>query len=82
MTQEELDDIVLSLADKGVDRAVTVAALRRQGDPKAGELEESQIMFSNVMNSLRDYDIDSTLLSQDDINYCIELATIITQTKP
>lgn len=82
MSQIELDEIVLTIANKEVDRMVIIAALRRQGDPKAREMEESQMMLSNLISALRDYDITSTLLSQDDINYMIELATIITQTKP
>lgn len=82
MTQTELDNIVLTIADKEVDRMVNVAALRRQRDPKAREMEESQMMLVNLTSSLRDYDITSTLLSQEDIDYMIELATIITQTKP
>lgn len=82
MTQTELDNIVLAIADKEVDRMVLVASLRRQGDPKAREMEESQLMLSNLVSALRDYDITSTLLSQDNLDYMIELATIITQTKP
>jgi hypothetical protein len=82
MTQSEFDGIVLTIANKEVDRMVIVTALRRQGDPKAREMEESQMMLSNIISSLRDYDITSTLLSQDDIDYMIELATIVTQTKP
>lgn len=82
MTQTELDNIILTIADKGVNRGIVTAALRRQGDPKAREMEESQIMLSNVLSSLKNYDVDSTLLSSADIDYLIELATIITQTKP
>jgi len=61
---------------------MVVAALRRQGDPKAREMEEQQLMLGNVLYALRDYDVTSDLLSTDDIEYLFELATIITQTKP
>ena len=82
MTQEEFDDRVLTIANTGVDRMVIIAAMRRQGDPKARELEEDMMLFSNVMNSLQNYDITSTLLSANDIDYLFELATLVLQTKP
>lgn len=82
MTQETFDEIVLTIADKQINRCMVVASLRKQGDPKARELFESQMMLSNILSSLKNYDVTSTLLSTDDIDYLIELATIITQTKP
>lgn len=82
MTQTEFDDIVLTIANKEVNRCMVVASLRRQDDSKAREMEESQLMLSNILSALKNYDITSTLLSTNDIDYLIELATIITQTKP
>jgi hypothetical protein len=75
-------EVPIAFANKEVDRCMIVAALRRQGDPKAREMEEQQLMLGNVLYALRDYDITSDLLSTDDIEYLFELATIITQTKP
>lgn len=75
MTQNEFDDTVLAIASKHLDIMVITADLRRQGDPAAHRLEEEQMMVQNVISALKDYDVTSDVLSDDDINYLIELAT-------
>lgn len=82
MNQSEFDDKVLAVAQKGVVMAAHIADLRRQGDPDARRLEEEYIMLQNCLTSLKDYDITSDLLSDDDIKYVFELSTSILQTCP
>lgn len=82
MTQQAFDDKILAVAQKGVDMAAHIADLRRQGDPAARRLEEEYMMLQNCLTSLKDYDITSDLLSDDDIKYVFELSTSILQTCP
>lgn len=82
MTQEELDNKVLAIAEKEIDLAVIIADLRRQGDPLASRLEEQGMVLNNVLSSLKDYDITSGIITDAEIDYLLELATITTQTYP
>ena len=75
MTQTELDNAVIGLASKHVDLMVKACDLRRQGDPSAKRIEEEQMLVQNCLASLKDYDITSDYLNQDDIDYLLELGT-------
>jgi hypothetical protein len=75
MTQDELDDIVVALADRHVDVMVKACDLRRQGDPEARRIEEEQMLVQNCLSALKDYDVTSDVLTEDDIAYNIELIT-------
>ena len=57
MTQDELDDIVLCTASKGVDYAETTCDFRRQGDPDSLRRETEYIMLRNIISAIQNYDI-------------------------
>lgn len=82
MTQDEFDNKVLAIAGKEVSLAVIVADLRRQDDPAALRLEEQGMTLNNVLSALKNYDITSGILTDTEIDYLFELATITTQTYP
>jgi hypothetical protein len=82
MTQSELDNKVLAIAEKEINLAVIIADLRRQSDPLANTLEEQAMVLNNVLSALRDYDITSGIITDTQIDYLLELATITTQTYP
>jgi hypothetical protein len=82
MTQAEFDDKVLVIATQAINLASTVVDLRRQGDPLSLALEERQMMLNNVLGALKDYDITSGIISDSELEYLFELATITGQTTP
>ena len=82
MTQSELDNKVLAIAEKEISLAIIIADLRRQSDPMANTLEEQAMVLNNVLSSLKDYDITSGIITDSEIDYLLELATITTQTYP
>ena len=82
MTQTDFDNTVLSIASSHLDMMVITADLRRQGDPGAHRLEEEQMLVQNVISALKDYDVTSDVLSDEDVNYLIELATGACLTAP
>jgi len=82
IVQTDFDNIVLGIADHQIRLAVVTAALRRQGDPDAWRREEELIMLQNIIDALRDYDVDADFLSDENIWYLQELATIIVENCP
>ena len=82
MTQAEFDNKVMAIAEKEINLMATIVDLRRQGDPLSTSLEERQMMLNNVLCALKDYDITSGIISDSEIEYLFELATITGQTIP
>jgi hypothetical protein len=82
MTQTEFDNKVIAIAQKEIDLMATVVDLRRQSDPLSATLEERQMVLNNVLYALKDYDITSGILSDAEIDYLFELATLTVQTTP
>jgi hypothetical protein len=82
MTQAELDDLVLCIVTKGIDYAETTCDFRRQSDPDSYRREMECMMLRNIIYSLKDYDIESGILSESDIGYQLELATLILEKCP
>ena len=82
MTQDEFDNTVLGIADNEVRMTYVTCQLRRQNDPDCNRREEELMMLQNVLNGLRNYDITSGILTDDQINYYYELATSIVQNCP
>jgi len=82
LTQTEFDNAVLSVADHEVRIAYACCQLRRQNDPACNAREEELIMLQNVLYGLRNYDVDSDILTETEINYLFELSTQIVQNCP
>jgi hypothetical protein len=82
MTQSEFDDKVLAIAEREINLAAIIADLRRQGDPLASTLEDQGMILNNVLSALKNYDITSGILTDPQIDFLFELATITTQTYP
>jgi hypothetical protein len=82
VTQTELDDIVLCIATKGVDYAETTCDFRRQSDPDARRREEEYMMLRNIIFALHNYDLDSGILEDNEIQFLFELATLILEKCP
>lgn len=82
MTQSELDEKILAIAEKEISLAAVIADLRRQDDPASLRLEEQGMTLNNVLSALKNYDITSGILTDTEIDYLFELATITTQTYP
>lgn len=81
-TQSEFDNAVLGIAEYQVELASVAATMRANGDPEAWEREEQNMMLMNILDSLKFYDVDSTVLSSDDIVYMYELATQLIENCP
>lgn len=75
MTQTDLDNNVIAIADKHVLRMGIVADLRLQGDPEAKRIEQEQMLTQNILSALQDYDITSDILTDTEIDYLLELAS-------
>ena len=82
MTQAEFDNKIMAIAEKEINLMATIVDLRRQGDPLSLALEERQMMLNNVLGALKDYDITSGIISDSELEYLFELATITGQTTP
>jgi len=81
-TQTEYDNIVLGIADHEVRITDVLVAMKRQDDPDSWRLENELMMLQNVLHALKHYDVDADFLSDDDIYYLHELATLVVQNCP
>ena len=82
MTQTEFDDIVIGIAGHEVRMANVTAYMKKQGDPDYLRREEEIMMLQNVLCSLKHYDIESEIITDDEIKQMYELATQIVQNCP
>jgi hypothetical protein len=82
MTQTEFDNMVLAIADHEVRVAYACCQLRRQNDPDCNRIEEELMLLQNALYGLRNYDISSEILTDAEINYYVELSTLVVQNCP
>ena len=81
-SQTDYDNIVLGIADHQVRLAGIAANMRRQGDPDAWRREEEGMLLMNILDALKHYDVDADFLTDENIWYLHELATIIVENCP
>jgi hypothetical protein len=82
ITQEQFDDIVVGIGEHQVDLAYIAIQMRRQGDPDAGRRERESIFIMNILDALKNYDLEYETLTDDEIYYLQELATLAVQSCP
>jgi hypothetical protein len=82
MTQTDFDAEVVVLIGNEVRFGNTTALLRKRDDPAYKAREEELMMLQNVIYCLRDYDVTSGLLEDDEILKLIEIGTKITLNWP
>ena len=82
MNQETFDNTVLGIAEFESKLAYIAVQMRRQNDPDANRREEEMMFLQNVLNGLRNYDITSEILTDDEVNYYFELAVQVIQSCP
>jgi len=82
IAQTDFDNIVLGIANHQVRLGVITVAMHRQGDPDAWRREEELMMLQNIIDALRDYDVDADFLTDENIWYLHELATIVVENCP
>ena len=76
-TQTRLDAIVIGFSEEAVRIADIAMALRSYSDPGAFIAEEDLMTFHVFLDSIRNYDVLSGVLTQEDINDIIEMCTQI-----
>jgi hypothetical protein len=81
-SQTDFDISVQILFLNKIKYCTKVSTMRRQNDPAVFTKEEYLMMFDNIMYSLRDYDVTSELLTDDEIEYLYELGTQISLNWP
>ena len=77
--QTTYDEVILAMTSFSVKLGNKVLMLKRQRDPDVFRREEELMLLSNCIYSLNYYDVDSGLLTNQEIEHCYELATIVTQ---
>jgi len=82
MTQDAFDEAVLGIAAHEVRIGYACCQLRRQNDPDANRVEDELMMLQNVLYGVRNYDITSEILTDEEIAYYFELSTLIVQNCP
>jgi len=82
LSQTTYDDIVIGIAGYQVSMASIAADMRKQGDPDAWRQEEEGMMLMNILDALKFYDVDADFLTDDEVWYLHELATIIVENCP
>ena len=82
LSQAAYDSIVLGIADFQTDMAEKAIIMHAQGDPDAWRREEEAMMLMNILDALKHYDVDADFLTDENIAYLHELATIIVENCP
>ena len=82
VTQEYVDDFVIGASSFAVDFAEKVMDLVVHNDPDAFREEQKLMALQAVIWSLRDLDIETEILSEDEIIFLEEIATGIIQDCP
>lgn len=78
-TQEEIDDIVIGMADHQVRMAQNVVTLKKAGVYQVTEIEERLMCLTNIIDSLKNYNMALETLTDDEIYKLIETATLIVE---
>lgn len=82
LTQERFDDIVIGMVERQIDFMDITAQLRKQDDSAAYNREEENLMLQNLIDALKHYDVDSEILTDEEIYYYQELATLVVESCP
>lgn len=82
VSQDYIDNLVNAIADFTTDFGVKVLDLVTQQDPDAWRMEQQLMALQNIMWSLRDYDIDVDVFTEQEIMYLEELAMQMIQDCP
>lgn len=82
MIQEVLNSIIIDLASSGVYLMSDTCDFRRQDDPIFRKREHIYMMLRNILDALENYDLESGILSDNDIDYLIELAILCIEKCP
>ena len=80
--QADFDNIVLGISEHQVRLGVITVAMHRQGDPDAWRREEELMMLQNIIDALKNYDVTDDYLTDENIWYLHELATIVVEDCP
>jgi hypothetical protein len=75
MSQTEFDNQVDLLVGHEVRLAYTASIMRKQNDPEVASREEELMLLQNCIYTLRNYDVTSLLLTDNEIRIATELAT-------
>jgi hypothetical protein len=71
--QTTFDDMVDTLIGHEIRITKHAADMHKQDDPIAPEREDEVMMMQNIIYSLRDYDVTSELLTDDEIRTNYEM---------
>jgi hypothetical protein len=78
-TQDRIDNIVVGIAEVMITLTSISMCLRAASDPGVYKMEEDLIALSVFHDSIRHYDVESKILTQDEINTIIEFCILITE---
>jgi hypothetical protein len=82
LTQAKFDDIVLGIADRQTELAQKAIRMRRQGDTNVFEVENHLMVVQNIIDTLRDYDIEWEILTEEEVYKMQEVATVAIEQCP
>ena len=82
INQDYIDNLVQMIAAFTTDFGIQVLDLVVQQDPDAWRSEQMLMALQNIMWSLRDYDIDVDVFTEQEIMYLEELAIQLIQDCP
>lgn len=82
INQDHVDNLVQSIATFTTDFGIKVLHLRVQQDPDFKRMGQMLIALQSIMWSLRDYDINADIFTEQEIMYLEELATQLIQHCP
>ena len=82
INQDYIDNLVQMIAAFTTDFGIKVLDLVVQQDPDAWRMEQTLMALQNIMWSLRDYDIDVDVFTEQEILYLEELAIQLIQDCP
>lgn len=82
LTQEAYDSRVLGIADRFTDLTHKTLVMKTEGDPDVRRRENEAMMLLNILDALKHYDIDAEILTDQEIEYMHELATIVIENCP
>ncbi len=80
--QDYIDNLVQMIAAFTTDFGIQILDLVVQQDPDAWRSEQMLMALQNIMWSLRDYDIDVDIFTEQEIMYLEELAIQLIQDCP
>lgn len=82
MTQEAFDKAFIGLASRQIDFMDVTAQLKKQDDPAVYKREEENLLIQNIIDALKHYDVESGVLTDEEIYYYFELGTLAIENCP